>query len=192
MEASTQSAVAHLHESMSWCQAMLAAAVTSMFVPFQPDGSLGLFKYAALMAALSLVTGFALRTAKNYLNVMRFSILHRRALSVAVGQAIDPAAYPLLVARWVGGVRNFYIHWRSPVSRGDLAKKVLFEFDYIYAFGVLVFLMVLLLSAGPCNSLGVIIIVVGVLLNGLRVYWFTRCSPYLLDASTDPDVEHQL
>jgi hypothetical protein len=135
MEANVQSAVSNLHTSISWTQVALLGVLA--FVFSKDSGTDGLIRGAALGVAWMLITNFAIRSAKNYINIMRFNLLRRSSLEFALGVQLNPERKKEHFLQWANTVRHYHVLWESPLRRRRLAKKVLIECGFVGPYAVI-------------------------------------------------------
>jgi hypothetical protein len=178
MEANVQSAVANLHTSISWTQVALLGVLAFAFS--KDSGTDGLIRGAALGVAWMLITNFAIRSAKNYINIMRFNLLRRSSLEFALGLQLTPERKKEHFLQWAITVRHYHVLWESPLRRGRLAKKVLIECGFFGPYVAIVALSCYLIRiTSPVNWPHVASVGAGLFLAILDVSLFLMQSLYL-------------
>lgn len=186
MESSLQSAVGHLQTSMSWSQTVVALGVTAVLTVVDPT-----LKAAALALSIVLTTSCGVRSAKNYINVIRFGILNRRSLLFSAAFAARSPNMHSQLHNWAAGIRDYYISWKSPVNRLTVARKILLEFHYIYMFLIQIALAIKLCLDSNMASPDQYILIGGAVLAVLEVAYFFHDSPYMSVIVVDQDMVNQ-
>jgi len=186
MESSIQSAVGHLQTSMSWSQSVVAVGISAVLAVSDP-----MMKAAAIALSMVLTASCCTRTAKNYINVIRFGILHRRSLLLAAAHAANSSNLAKQLDQWQIGVRDYYLAWISPVSRQTVMRKSLLEFHYVYMFAVQLGIAIKLWLDNSSDGAVQRVIVIGVTIAVLEVAHFLFASPYLKEYREDADMTRQ-
>jgi hypothetical protein len=186
METSLQSAVGHLQTSMSWSQTVAALGITAFLAASEPT-----LKACALSLSIILTASCSTRSAKNYINIIRFGIMHRRSLIFSSACAAKSKNISILLKSWADGINDYQINWKSPVSRATTVRKVLFEFHYVYMFFIQIAIAIKIWIENSQTLVVGQILIVGTMLSILEILHFLFASPYLSHVVEDKDMKSQ-
>ncbi len=119
--------ITYLNQINTWSLTLLTIAVGYILAraPFPDKISLIL-----CIVLWNLGVHLATRAGKAYVNVMRFTVIERDFQAYIFGQRTREAAGPLLES-----IKTYHWRWASPVSRGIVLKKLLFELGFLYVLG---------------------------------------------------------
>ncbi|MBI1731055.1 hypothetical protein HYR53_10650 [Candidatus Acetothermia bacterium] len=168
----------YLHSTVNWANTLLslgmALVVSSTTFP-DPFGLIG------LLFIFTIMNHFAIRTAKAYLNVIRFSTLQKHILKLSVEE--DPEA------DWSGikeKAMQYDYDWTSPLTMRDLLYKVVMELGFMYYYLIIVILLIysyIYVEVSP-ELLGVTGI--AAILSFLELWFGLKRSLYMRKVVLDP------
>ncbi|MEV4119569.1 hypothetical protein [Micromonospora sp. NPDC049645] len=124
-----------------------------------------------LLVLMVLATHFTTRTAKGYINVVRWSLIQRMLISGFLDEVPDIEGRRQVI-------RAYHLDWALPVRRRDVVWKSLVELGYGYIFVLLVGAVVYCLTELPLalHHYLALAVALGMILFDLVV--FSR-SPYM-------------
>jgi hypothetical protein len=168
----------YLHNAINWGLVVLSGTLVVVLtnVPYRDTTTL-----PALLVILVLCVHFFCRTARAYINVIRFSLVHRaitnRVLSInALSSEIDP----------VEAIRTYIVQWKLPLRRVDVFRKVLFELGYGYPIVIDITLIVyVIVTAGP-RLAAWFLVGIAVVLISVELTVFVK-SPYMRNPVPNED-----
>ena len=163
----------YLHSTLTWAITLLLGGVGVVVArPTFPDRT----GVIALLVLAVVVGHFAVRTAKAYLNVMRWSSLEKRIIRGFLTTVEE--------ITWESDrdkILQYHCSWESPLGFGAVAYKVLFELGFAYFWGIALGLLFYSLTVVPVTRdivgaiLGaLIVLVVEVWLGLLRSAYLRR------------------
>jgi len=164
--------VQYLNTTVAWSLSLTTGGFALVFSRKNfPD----LTSVFILCLLLLVLTHFFVRSCKAYTNMMRFTVLQKELLDTKLN--VDEATAKKLHAM-VGMLNMYHVDWRSPLSRGSILKKSLFELGFLYyAVFVIGLLTWTLHSIGlPCEGILISGATISVALIEI-ISTFTR-SPY--------------
>lgn len=163
--AQISTSMSYLHSTITWAVTAFAGGTGVIIINDNfPNGNSQL-----LLAVLFLVLAHLfVRTAKAYLNVMRFTALDKWIIvNMEKG---NYAACSL-------AIRKYYVDWVSPLPTRTVLLKTLFELGFAYMWVALIGLFV---YASWTNMNNIIwLMVLAHVAAGLEVYFALVRSPYL-------------
>ena len=136
---SAEASLSNLNGSVNWALTitLAIAAFVMQFImrtdPVKPSDAL--FSLGILSITLSVIAHFGIRTAKNYINLIRFAALERKGLEAQilhVNASSSPQDYNERLSQLLNTIREYHIEWKSPVSKKKIFIKILFEFGFSY------------------------------------------------------------
>ena len=129
-----------------------------------------------------MIVHFAIRSAKNYLNIVRFAKLEREALKCNL--KINSGS----PKNFLDAVEKYHISWRSPLAVSTIVKKVIFEFGFLYIFGFVCFMYWVVARALPDEKIwnSWIVFLAVALSSSIEIGMFSH-SPYIRDPAPDHD-----
>lgn len=166
----TEASLAQLNNSVNWAMT-LTLAVSGFIIQsvLTADAPYTDFKLLVLIGlellGFALLANFFARTAKSYLNVIRFSLVERQALRACF--EISGSIY-----RLTHDTEEYYVEWGNPISIKRTIQKVLLEFGFVYWFLINIALTVYLCTMVSCNS--ATYVYVGVPLSWLIIILFEK------------------
>lgn len=152
----------YLNATVNWAMTICSGGIAAVVLSNSfPSGN----SYILLSVLFVVLGHLFVRTAKAYINVMRFTTLHKLIFSAIASNNYDAS---------FAAVQRYYVEWVCPLSVDTVLKKTFLEFGYLYLWG---FMLVIFLycATGWQIVLGLLSHVV-VLLD---VYFFLIRSPYL-------------
>jgi uncharacterized membrane protein len=182
-----EQALKSLDSSINWAVTVTLAVAAFVINAVVRNQNLVADDLTVLIAVLSvtfcIVWHFSIRTAKSYLNLVRFAKLEREALKCRLQLEVTGGAQLREM------IEKYHVSWISPLPEWKIVTKVLFEFGYIYLL-----FFILLLSWFAARQLppekwyvgGFAMILVLVALI-LELFQFSH-SPYLKNVQPDADV----
>jgi hypothetical protein len=133
---SIATSINYLHTTLNWAVTLLLGSIVFVVSRSSFPDHIGLI---GLLLTLLILNHFAIRTAKAYLSVMRFSILEKYIL----GSVLEAnSTWPEIQAKII----DYHINWISPLRIWDVLYKVLFELGFIYFLLVIFLLLVYTIS----------------------------------------------
>jgi len=163
-----------MHTSFNWAFGILS--VFTVGVVSRVDFEKRYLSWFMLSVALVLLTHFFVRTAKDYVNQVRFAALEKHCLASLFSLSIcGSAVAPEHVAQKVD---NYFIAWKSPKPLGHVLTKTLFDHGFFPLFAVVLTLMVWVGSKidwndlRPITILVVLLILETLILNDFRGFYF--------------------
>lgn len=170
------SSMTYLHTTQNWCiTTLLGGAIFVLSRQTFPDQTSAFISILLLVATLH----FAIRSAKAYVNVMRYSTLQKHILNFVL-QSGDALTEKQLIA----SVHMHHYGWVCPLKRRHIATKILFELGFAYFGGIVVALCAVTLVANPLEwhtwlAIGVasVAIAIEVLFGVVRSPYFRVVSP---------------
>ncbi|MCJ7448353.1 MAG: hypothetical protein MUO72_11745 [Bacteroidales bacterium] len=174
----------YLHNTVNWGVVTTIGIVAAIFVREQfPD----LLSWALLWFALPITLHFGVRTAKAYINVMRWSSIQRHVQIHIMNNPPDECDF----LRVIEIIEKYHTHWVSPLARIDVIYKTLLEMGYGYFLffhsALLIYVGTKIEITGPTF----VIATLGFLFVILEAFLFLFKSPYLASISVDPET-HRL
>jgi hypothetical protein len=170
-------AYSYMHTTVNWTISLSSAVV--LFISTRttfPDET----SWVALCVAAMLVSHFASRTAKGYINVLRWAAIQRIILR-GICDTIDESA--------ASAVMVYHIKWISPVHFRTVIGKLLFELGFVYLYAGIVAL--LFYTAPHVKGTTPIIALTGVTVVAIVVEFVSlRFSPYLRHVDVDAETRH--
>jgi hypothetical protein len=150
--------MSYLHTTLNWAVTVLLGGIVFVATrPTFPDG-LGLVGLEILFVVLG---HFAVRTAKAYLNVIRWSSLEKHILGAIINDA-DQAGWKTIK----GKILSYHYEWKSPLTARDIAQKVLLELGFFYFFAVV---LALIIYAAHSVGIGVEVVISFIVTSALFV-----------------------
>jgi hypothetical protein len=168
--------MSYLHNAHNWALTILVGGVVVLTARTSFPDYLSL---AALSVLLLVLIHFAVRTAKAYVNVMRWGTLERQIIRAKLTQAT--------LVDWgvvVNKIEQLHCAWSSPLPLHDVAYKVLFELGFFYFLIVVVALIAYclidlglsIITCAPC-LLSLSFAAIEVYIGMVRSPYFARISP---------------
>lgn len=172
-------AMAYLHQSNTWQITIFSGALFSCFVQDSFPSVVTL-----LIASVALVStaNFLTRSAKAYLNIVRWSTIERAILHLMTCDDVNETE--ILTEKAWEAVEIYHINWSSPLNRRDVLVKVMFEFGYFFQIAALLFVMSASLLNG-CDIVGISIFVGMIFLSMAEIFFGFWRSPYFAKIQSD-------
>lgn len=180
-----EQALKSLDSSTSWAVTftlgILAFAINATVVSPNVTSAGRLLVLAIVSMGFPMLVHFGIRAAKSYINIVRFAKLEREALKCCL-QIEDGSAENLIKS-----LQLYHLAWRSPINRGRIVFKVLFEFGFFYLIAFLIVLAYFIVRDIPdlwqSWLVFVLLTVIAILLEVLN---FSH-SPYIKETVPDGD-----
>jgi hypothetical protein len=136
-----------------------------------------------LLGTLGLVVHFMIRSAKGYINTLRFGMISKTAL-ISLSEDKDHNDLMDQVVRYA-------VEWRLPLTKGRVWLKVLTEFGYGYVISILITLATY--SALHVNSSTTLLCTCTglVIPSTMEILRFHLCSPYMKLVDVDLPTQTQ-
>lgn len=168
----------YLHNAINWGLVVLSGTLVVVLtsVPYRDSTTL-----PALLIILVLCVHFFCRTARAYINVIRFSLVHRaitnRVLSInALSSEIDP----------IEAIRTYVVQWKLPLRRADVFRKVLFELGYGYLVFIDLALIVYVIMTTRPRLPAWCLVGIAIVLISVELTVFVK-SPYMRNPVPNED-----
>ncbi|GAB3146699.1 hypothetical protein GCM10027290_28870 [Micromonospora sonneratiae] len=171
-------AMEYLHNATNWGLVLVSGSLIAMVASglFPSEAAL----YVVLIALVFSVHFFT-RSAKGYINVIRFSLVQRVILDWKLSlNALSTNSSPM------DAVRKYVVEWRLPLKRSDVFVKMLVELGYGYLISLSLALTGYLMLAVPVHPRMVAALALAVLLAATELTFFLR-SPYLRRVAANDD-----
>jgi hypothetical protein len=120
----------YLHSTLNWGITITVGGIGLVLARASFPDQMSLL---ALLALLPVLTHFAVRTAKAYLNVMRWTTLEKHIIEEFLRRD-DSGGWDLMRRR----ILTYHCAWASPLRFWHVVQKVLFELGFAYFFGIVV------------------------------------------------------
>lgn len=143
MRSAAEASLAALNTSVNWMLTLslaLAAVVANSAIGANATPGSRIFAFFVLAGSLPVITHFAIRVTKSYINVVRFAALERSVLAYLTDNSIQ-------MSQLVEVVREHHMSWKSPISIRTMVGKLFFELGFLYPF------LALILAAGYLASI---------------------------------------
>lgn len=131
-------AVNRMHTSFNWAFGILS--VFTVGIVSRTDFEKRYLSLFMLSVALVLLTHFFVRTAKDYVNQIRFAALQKHCLACLFSLSID--GKKVVADDLAKTIEDYFISWKSPKPVLLVLKKALFDHGFFALFSVLLALMV--------------------------------------------------
>jgi hypothetical protein len=137
-----EAALASSNTAVNWSLTLTLGVMAFTIQFILPNASSELptlfFTLLVLAVTIAMIAHFAIRTAKGYINVVRFAALERAALAQVMMSSSIPLDEKLQsYTNFANFVQTYHMLWKSPVSLQVVFRKVLFEFGYLYHVALL-------------------------------------------------------
>lgn len=188
MREAAEQSLKSLDSSINWAltstMATLAFSISAIIENVRMDGDVIGFLLSILGVCISMQFHFAIRSAKNYLNILRFSKLEREAVKYAFKtEGAD-------LSKLKTAIIEYHIEWKSPVTLGCVAKKVVFEFGFFYTAMISTMLFIFIAVKLPIEKFyEPIIILLLVIMGSICELFMFSHSPYIRSIRLDMDVQ---
>ena len=143
MRSAAEASLAALNTSVNWMLTLslaLAAVVANSAIGADATPGSRRFAFFVLAGSFPVITHFAIRVTKSYINVVRFAALERAMLTYLTDNSMQ-------MSQLVEVVREYHMSWKSPIAIRTMLGKLFFELGFLYPF------LALLLSAGYLGSI---------------------------------------
>lgn len=130
-------AVSRMHTSFNWAFGILS--VFTVGVVGRQDFQKRYISWFMLSVALVLLTHFFVRTAKDYVNQIRFAGLQKHCLACLFSLSISGSA--VSDGDLARNVDEYFIQWKSPKRLWHVLKKTLWDHGFFPLFVVVLILM---------------------------------------------------
>ena len=167
-------AVNRMHTSFNWAFGILSIFIVG--IANRPEFQKKYLSLFLLCVAFVLLTHFFVRTAKDYLNQIRFAALEKACLACLFSIRIENSE--IQVGDISQKVDSYFIRWRSPKPLGNVLTKTLFDHGFFALFVVVLTMMIWVSVKIDWNDLRPIFTVVGtaaliaIILMDFRGYYF--------------------
>lgn len=173
--------MSYLHTTLNWAVTVLLGG--GVFITSRasfPD----LTSYQGGLIMLIVLVHFGVRTAKAYLNVMRWTSLEKHILNAVIS---DEAEWQ----RILGKINDYHCLWISPLTLKSIVWKVMFELGFFYLFLITVLLICYtLVNVGP-GYLTLTELAITLLLVVFEIWLGLLRSAYMRQVSRD-DIAYSL
>ena len=132
-----EAALASLNTAVNWSLTLTLGVMAFTIQFIFSENATGFptlfFSLLILAVTMAMIAHFAIRTAKGYINVVRFAALERAALAqIMISSSIPLDEKLRSYTNFAEFVQTYHMLWKSPVSLPVVFRKVLFEFGYLY------------------------------------------------------------
>jgi len=173
--------MSYLHTTLNWgVTVLLGGGVFIMSRTSFPD----LTSYHGGLIMLIVLVHFGVRTAKAYLNVMRWTSLEKHVLNAAIS---DESEWEQIL----GKIKDYHCLWISPLALKSVAWKVLFELGFFYLFLITILLIFYTLINVGLGYLTVTELAITLLLVVFEIWLGLVRSSYMRQVSRD-DIAYSL
>lgn len=155
----------YLHSTVTWAVTIFAGGIGAIIINDKfPNGNSQLL----LVVLFVVLAHLFVRTAKAYLNVMRFTALDKYLLThVAKGDYKSGFAM----------IQTYYVNWTSPLSGTTVIAKTLFELGFFYIWTAIVGVFIYTAYLHPTRL--TILMLVAHAAAAIELYFALLKSPYL-------------
>lgn len=183
-----EAALGQMNNSVNWSMtlSLAVAGFVAQLIFANSQGVTNVLLLALIIMMLvstAVLVNFFDRTAKSYINVIRFALVERAALREAF--SIDHGNKITLNT----AVLEYQVNWKNPLKISTIVQKVLWQFGFIYWFLIQAVLTLYLVSQLTNTNHGwIFAAVVGAWLIIIVVeIMMYRTSPYTRTALVDHD-----
>lgn len=180
LEAAIQAALSHLHTSIGWSFAVLIGSIGVLASEYVRGSATFSGMTVALM--LLLMTNFCVRSSKNYVNIIRFNVVHRRALSYVFAESVVANSDHQAIEsyrRFFKATKTYRIEWVSPLTRRAVLNKVFLEFGFIIHFVFVIAAIVYVVNMQSFEKTDSLVLIVGAVFSTYEFIYFFFVSPYM-------------
>lgn len=188
-KASTEASIANMNSAINWALTLVigfAAFVAQALLSNQKalTREIGLVLLAMTGLAILMTTHFAVRAAKSYLNVVRFSLVERVMISaLASGHPSSQTGMSSVEDTYCQYVRD----WKSPLPRIVVFRKVMFELGFFWLLLMLAFVYFSVWKSIPADKMGLEILALLATFVGIFIELLIfRQSAYLRSVLPEP------
>lgn len=180
-----EAALTNLNSSINWALTLIIGVIAFVAQSISGSPSDNILALALLILAVSLLmlVHFGVRTAKSYLNLLRFSLLEAATLRHLLDG--NNKAAPIR-----NSIKLYHLQWHRPITNGRIISKILFEFGFFYLFIIITCLygyIVNLLWLKESNAVIVVLITFSVpIFISIELLIFAN-SPYIQNRNLDSE-----
>ncbi len=181
--AQTSTSMNYLHTTISWTTTLLPVGVALIVASESfPDP----FSLIGLLFIFIIMNHLAVRTAKAYLNVMRYSTLQKQILKLTL-ESGEESDWQNLKKK----ILQYDFEWISPLPLGDLIYKVFMELGFVHYYLIIILLLLYTLFniEWDPNLLGVALL--GLFFTVTEFWLGLKRSVYLRKILVDPLSQEQ-
>lgn len=168
-EATTRS-LNYLHSSINWSLTLVTAGVA--FQASARSEFLDRNIVYILPAFIIIITHFFVRSAKGYINIMRYSTIQKMIISYTTYSSFR-------IDEIRDCVETLDAQWASPIRMGTILYKLMFEFGFLYFYAFIVMFSAIMHPAIDLSCANIVVLTAGVVFAVLEVYFGLYRSPYL-------------
>lgn len=171
-------ALDYLHNSVNWGLGVVTGIIAIVLIR---TGFPDLISWFILWFSLILTMHFATRTAKGYLNVIRWSTIQRHIIDHNTGRSPDRPT----LASVLEHITKYHREWQSPLTRGDVVVKVVRELGYGYFLLLPLGLIAYVGAKQELHLIAALAPAVAVPFSIWEVLWLLFKSPYMKNVCPD-------
>ena len=164
----------YMHTTLNWAISIITAVVLLVMLRESfPDR----LSWIILSVALILISHFAVRTGKGYLNTLRWSTIQREILlwTLDHNSSATSSEDSNLSAQTI---RTYHTEWQSPISVFSVLHKLFFDLGFLYLYSIVIVVLAYVAWLVQINAKLYLVTAFCITLAILEFLQFAR-SPYL-------------
>jgi hypothetical protein len=173
------SSIEYLHTTINWTLTVLSGGLAIVMAGRNLDPAI---LWIGTLAVLVTCVHLLVRSAKGYINIMRWVTIDNSLVLYAIATESDKAT---AFNEVIHSIKEYHLNWMCPLTRKDVFYKLLFEFGYSYFFAICIGLTVYVAMSITIDWFSIASAILATFFVVLEIYLLLR-SPYMRKVASHP------